>query len=411
MRIALFHNLPSGGAKRHTLEQLRELKHRGYSVVEYAPFSCENDFCSFTQFVDGQNYFKSDAVFPVQKRIPFITPYLNTLLGIRLLKTTRRLNQVIAKEINKQDFDVIFVKDCQIMPSPYVLRYLSGFSIFQCHHVQRTQIHKKDRNYKNQKFKDRLKAVYYSPAEIAFALYFLREERTNIDSATLVLSNSKYSCNKLRQDYGVKPQLLYPGININIFRPITSVEENYVLCVGSLHKMKGYQFLIKAIAALPENKRPMFIIIANSTVTSEEMAVKELANKLHVKVKIEKIFDDERLVNIYNRAKVFIYGPIQEALGMAPLEAMACGTPVVAVGEGGVQETILDGETGFLVERDQKAFAERLDTLLTDEKLRRSMGQAGIDYVRREWSWTCAVDRLEEYFQAVFHPAPKSHIR
>jgi glycosyltransferase involved in cell wall biosynthesis len=83
---------------------------------------------------------------------------------------------------------------------------------------------------------------------------------------------------------------------------------------------------------------------------------------------------------------------------MAPLEAMACGTPVVAVGEGGVRETVLNNITGWVVQRDPHKFAKRLEALLEDDKTRLSMGQAGIDYVMSQWTWQRAVDRLEHEF-------------
>ena len=75
---------------------------------------------------------------------------------------------------------------------------------------------------------------------------------------------------------------------------------------------------------------------------------------------------------------------------------MACGTPVVAVAEGGVKETILNGRNGWLVRRDAKEFAERIQILLSDKKLRMKMGEEGISTVRQNWTWEHAVDRLEE---------------
>ena len=86
---------------------------------------------------------------------------------------------------------------------------------------------------------------------------------------------------------------------------------------------------------------------------------------------------------------------------MAPLEAMACGTPVVAVAEGGVKETMIHGITGLTTTRDVNRFAGSLDYLLSNNTNRQRMGQAGINYVREQWSWQKAIDQLEAQFSNV----------
>jgi glycosyltransferase involved in cell wall biosynthesis len=179
---------------------------------------------------------------------------------------------------------------------------------------------------------------------------------------------------------------------------------DYVLCVGSIIYSKGYRFLISALACIDAGKRPKLFIAANSRDHEEEKVVRSMALRLGVELHIEEITDDERLVQVYNQAKVFVYAPMQEALGMAPLEAMACSTPVVAVAEGGVRETVLDGVTGLLVKRDVNAFVDRLETLLWNDKKRLHMGQAGVEYVRKNWTWSRAVDRLESEFELVGEP-------
>jgi glycosyltransferase involved in cell wall biosynthesis len=77
---------------------------------------------------------------------------------------------------------------------------------------------------------------------------------------------------------------------------------------------------------------------------------------------------------------------------------MACGTPVVAVAEGGMQETILDGETGFLVQRSPESFAEALLKLYENPELAEQMGAAGRQHVLQNWTWDKAAERLEHYF-------------
>jgi glycosyltransferase involved in cell wall biosynthesis len=108
-----------------------------------------------------------------------------------------------------------------------------------------------------------------------------------------------------------------------------------------------------------------------------------------------QINDDRDLAALYGAARLFVYAPRGEMLGLACLEAMSCGTPVVAVRDGGVAETVLDGVTGWLTERDPAAFAARIEVLLEDDALRARMGAAAGEYVRAEWTWPAAIDRLE----------------
>ena len=399
MRIALYHNLPSGGAKRHTYEQVRELAQRGHELEEFAPSTADLSYCSFVPFVKRQHIFNLVPVSQTKQRIPLLTPYLHTFQGIRTLQRTAQVNRVIAKEIDAGNFDLVFVKDCHITMNPYVLRYLNTKTVFQCHHGLRHRVEmSQTTGAEPTRPLDRIKELYYGPARKAFDHKFEMDEIRNIQSASVVLTNSEYSKHLIANHYQVNSRVVYPGINTELFRPLSIEKMDYVLCVGSIIYSKGHRFLISALACIDAGKRPKLFIAANSRDHEEEKVVRSMALRLGVELHIEEITDDERLVQVYNQAKVFVYAPMQEALGMAPLEAMACGTPVVAVGEGGVRETVLDNITGWVVQRDPHKFAKRLEALLEDDKTRLSMGQAGIDYVMSQWTWQRAVDRLEHEF-------------
>ena len=90
-----------------------------------------------------------------------------------------------------------------------------------------------------------------------------------------------------------------------------------------------------------------------------------------------------------------------EPLGFVPLESMACDTPVAGVAEGGVREAIRPGEAGLLTERDPRQFAETITELLANPALIDRLGKQGPAYVRDQWSWEDAVDRLEMHLMDV----------
>ena len=95
-----------------------------------------------------------------------------------------------------------------------------------------------------------------------------------------------------------------------------------------------------------------------------------------------------------------VYAPISEPFGLSPLEAMACGTPVVGVNEGGVSETVIDGSTGKLVSRKATEFAKAIETLWSDSKLRRAYGSKARKYVKENWTWDKSVSNLENHLIA-----------
>jgi glycosyltransferase involved in cell wall biosynthesis len=78
---------------------------------------------------------------------------------------------------------------------------------------------------------------------------------------------------------------------------------------------------------------------------------------------------------------------------------MACETPIVAVREGGVQESVVDGETGWLVAREPEEFAAALLRILSDPAQARSMGKNGREQVLAQWTWEQAYERLIENVQ------------
>src|SRR5947199_3382744 len=100
----------------------------------------------------------------------------------------------------------------------------------------------------------------------------------------------------------------------------------------------------------------------------------------------------------YSAADVFVTTPWYEPFGITPLEAMACGTPVVGSNVGGIKYSVVDGETGFLVPaRDPRAIAHKTADILRDDHLRARMSGAAVARVRSRFRWrdvVAAIDAL-----------------
>lgn len=402
MRIALVHNLPSGGAKRHTFEQVRELARRGHEIVEFVPATADLRYCSLAPYVKKQRVFDLTPWVETERHFPLITPYLHAVQGIATLRRSARVSRAMATEIDEDGFDLALAKDCRIAVNPQALQYLRTPSAFQCHHGLRHRTERlRDGGLGRRSIGQGLRELYHRPARWLFDRELRQNELRSARAATMVLTNSEFSKGLISEQYGVAAQVVYPGIDTWLFQPRPVGKAGFVLCTAALVYSKGYRFLVSALSRVPSARRPQLMIVANSVDPEEARLVQEMAARAGVDLQLRRIFDDEELVRTYSQARVFVYAPLNEALGLAPLEAMACGTPVVAVAEGGVRETVADGLTGWLVPRDPTVFGDRLDALLQDDETRARMGQAGVEYVREKWTWSRAVDILEGHLKAL----------
>ncbi|MBN1678565.1 MAG: glycosyltransferase family 4 protein, partial [Candidatus Thermoplasmatota archaeon] len=162
---------------------------------------------------------------------------------------------------------------------------------------------------------------------------------------------------------------------------------------------KGFDFLIRSLALVAPAVRPRLVLVCNGVDPGWREYLEQLAASLGVLLEIRVLVGDEELVSFYNRAALVLFAPYLEPFGLVPLEAMACGTPVVAVREGGVKESVVDGETGILTERDERKFSEAASALLADKERCGAMGRRAIEVVRGFWTIEHAGQRLSDHLE------------
>lgn len=110
--------------------------------------------------------------------------------------------------------------------------------------------------------------------------------------------------------------------------------------------------------------------------------------------------DRSVLNRYYSAADVFVTTPWYEPFGITPIEAMACGRPVVGSDTGGIKYTVVDGKTGYLVPpKDADALAARLAILAHDRSLGMRMGRAGTARARGLFTWRAVGQELNQIFQ------------
>ena len=175
----------------------------------------------------------------------------------------------------------------------------------------------------------------------------------------------------------------------------------YVIFVGRITRQKGVPVLLRAAAELAPDAQ--LVLCAGQPDTPGQLAeVTELVQGLDNAVWIPKMLEKREVIQLLTHATVFACPSLYEPLGIVNLEAMACGTAVVASRTGGIPEVVADGETGLLVEPDDpSALAEALNALLRDPERARAMGQAGRVRAETEFSWTTVAAQTADLYAKV----------
>lgn len=149
------------------------------------------------------------------------------------------------------------------------------------------------------------------------------------------IANSNNISSKIKKIYNRDSIVIYPGINTKKFY-IDGVKNDYYLAVGRLLFYKHFDLTIKVF-----NKLGLPLKIIGSGPDKDRL--KKMANK---NIEFVGRVDDDSLRKYYSKARALIF-PQDEDFGLVPLEAMACGTPVIAYFSGGVKETIINEKTGL----------------------------------------------------------------
>jgi len=392
MKIAIYHNLPSGGAKRTLYESVKRLSER--HVLDVFTLSTSN-----RKFGDMRPFCSTHHVHAYRPLPLFKSPLgrLNQIIRLIDLFRIGSINRTIAERIDAGDYDVAYVQPCRFENSPSLLRHLKKTrSVFFCHEPPRLLYESMpERPYTNKHSPLHQLVNRADPLPYLYQQSLKNNDTHNLRSANSILVNSNFMQTSVNSIYQVPSSVIYWGVDSQFFRPLDVEKASFVLSVGSLTPLKGFDFLIRAISRIPIASRPVLKIVSNFANPPEREYLSNLASELDVELVLTLGVSEEELRLAYNQARLTVYAPIREPFGLVTIESMACGTPVVAVREGGIQETVIDGHVGVLVERDESAFAEAVQRLLRDPKTTAELGRNGRELVEREWTWEYAVERLE----------------
>jgi glycogen synthase len=256
-------------------------------------------------------------------------------------------------------------------------------------------------------------------------------EQTALGMADAVIAVSNGTREDILRVTPARPErvhVIYNGIDTQLYRRVQETEalvkygvdpsRPYVLFVGRITRQKGIVHLARAIPLIDPSAQ--VVLCAGAPDTPEiaremEEAVAAAERERGGVIWIREMVPREVAIQLYSHAAVFCCPSIYEPFGIINLEAMACGTPVVASRVGGIPEVVVDGETGILVPvelqpdafepRDPPRFsadlAAAINRLLADPAERERMGHAGRARVERQFAWEAIARQTADLYASL----------
>lgn len=166
---------------------------------------------------------------------------------------------------------------------------------------------------------------------------------STVDRVDYFIANSKFVSERIKRTYNRTSIVIYPPIDINKFSLCTS-KENFYVTASRLVPYKKTKLIVEAFNEMSDKK---LIVIGDG---EEYKEIKKIAKK---NISVLGFCKDKTLIETMQRASAFVYGAVED-FGIVPIEAMACGTPVIALDEGGTSETIVNKVNGLHFKRQRK---------------------------------------------------------
>ncbi|WP_432033781.1 glycogen synthase [Streptomyces antibioticus] len=250
-------------------------------------------------------------------------------------------------------------------------------------------------------------------------------ERTAVEAADAVIAVSSAMREDILACYPTlapdRVRVVHNGIDTGLYRPdhgtdaLTRIgldpDRPFVLFVGRITRQKGVPQLLRAVRDIDPAAQVVLCAGAPDTPEIEQefrdlfAALSRARDGVHW---IPRMLPRPEVIQLLTHAAVFVCPSVYEPLGIVNLEAMACGTPVVASRVGGIPEVVEDGVTGTLVTVDEEfetGLARALDALLGDPEAGRRMGEAGRARAVGEFGWDAVARRTVALYEEILKQA------
>ncbi|MFD2569435.1 glycosyltransferase family 4 protein [Spirosoma soli] len=399
MKIAVWHNVPSGGSKRALYYHLKGLKERGHTIEIWTTPQADSEYLDFSSL--GPIHVV--PLPPPQQVVPFKDRF-----GYFVFRQDSYMRQMqihsalCAEQMQAGGFDVLFANSCMVYAAPYIGRFIKIPSLlylaepsrhlYEANPILPWMAPDAMHSWTSLSYWRMLINDFWR--ERRFRV-LVREERTNLLAFRKVLVNSLFSVETCLRVYGKSTEVGYLGVDTSIFKHLNLPRQKFVICTGSFQARKDPAFIIESLQQVKASKRPALVWVANYTDAAFEAQMRALAKQSGVELILRKMVSDEELVSLLNQASAFVYAAQLEPFGLAPLEASACGLPVVAVAEGGIRETVVHQQNGLLVSRSTRQMGRAIERLLDDEPLWQQLSTQALELIENQWSMRHCIDRIE----------------
>lgn len=402
LKIAVWHNLPSGGGKRQLYYHVKGLLERGHKVESWCPDTADQKFLPLSELV-------KENIVPLRKKRALAPRTLRARFFTRqMLAAIEENSRVCAAAIEREGFDLLYANACRFLRTTPIARYLTIPSALYLGEPYRwfyeampelpwiDSVDALENKLSPRQWGRRIKQnILFSGARLQ-----ARAELEYAKAFDNILVNSSYSRESVLRAYNLESEVCYLGIDTNLYKPTGEPKENFLVGLGTFYSAKGVDRAIRAVAAIKHEKRPALVWIGNGG--RELASYVALANELNVHFIPKLDISDAEVVSLLNRARAMIYTSRLEPFGLAPLEANACGTPVVAIAEGGVRETIVEDVNGFLARSDDSdELANLLLKFLENPALAQNIGRTARAHVEAHWSLQRCTDNIENQLLAL----------
>lgn len=202
-----------------------------------------------------------------------------------------------------------------------------------------------------------------------------------------------------------KIKVIHVGIDTKLFKCLKNSElrarlkiksdDVVILNVGRLHPYKGQRFLIEAFKKVKAHVDNAKLVIVGRGTLKDSFS--QLINKFNLRDDafiVDKAYPNELMPSIYANCDIFCLPSLVEPFGIAVLEAMACGKPVVGTKVGGMLDTIQNGQVGFLANpNDANDLSAKLTKLASDKKLRSRLGENALERAKTIFDWNVIIEK------------------
>ena len=402
--IAWCHTGDAGGSKRATFDMVRELRHRGHVIDEYIVRLGEPDLINWPlrPFVRESYQYVLSRRSGSALRPHLVKTWVDLALNLRERRSLISTLETVAADINSRGYDFVHIDHCSPSYTVLLTTMVDFPSVVYSHEASGARYQANDAAGRQSKSSWVRRAYSYSCdlADRTWLGFRERQDLLGLSAARAVFTNSYYSKEALFQRARRFSLVCRYGVDTVKFRPLGLSVEPMVLSAGRIVEAKQHHLVIEAVAKIHQSRRPQVVIATPTSETRHEdfayfSRITKMAKATGVDLIIRCKPSEAELVGLYNQSLMLVFVPTMEPFGLVALEAMACGTPVIGVREGGIRESVLDGHSGILVDRDSSELAQAIERLVLNPDLRSRLGeQAGV-YVRNEWTWSRSIDRYE----------------